>query len=348
MRSNTARATADAGRSAFDAPDPIDAYLDALRHSLRNQSDADELVDEAEDHLREAVSRQVLAGADPLLAHEAVLTEFGDAGLVAKALVRARLHTVPEASRATRAAGVLGGWAGLAWLVTLLVKLYQAMADPWRVEQYVWFQLAFGVATLLTVVLIVGLFARAGALRSVWTPVAVLLTMIALLGNTVFSWMWPVTNPMLGLALWIALLECRRAGLGLGSGPIQLAALIWPLATVAAVVGRTLAIGPVDDWGEYSLVYEWAFPCAAALFALACWLIGSTMARETLPEGAPAAARLVAAVPISGSFAPATAESTPEAGSTPSRSRQSDDHHRLDTLASSGLDDPWAPPSRIG
>ena len=95
-------------------------------------------------------------------------------------------------------------------------------------------------------------------------------------------------------------------------------------------------------------MYEWAFPCAAALFALACWLIGSTMARETLPEGAPAAARLVAAVPISGSFAPATAESTPEAGSTPSRSRQADDHHRLDTLASSGLDDPWAPPSRIG
>ena len=270
-------------RGAFDAPDPIALYLDALRHSLRNQSDADELVAEAEDHLREATTRRSLAGEDEARAQELVLRDFGDSSLVARALVRSRLHKVPQATALTRAAGVAGRWAGVGWLAALAANLYQISANPWLQENYVQFQLICALCTSLTLVLVIGLLARAGALGTVSSAVAMLFGLVALAGNTTVTWMWPLTNAALALALWIAVLECRRAGHPLGSGEAHVVALVWPLAFAVALLGRYAQLGPVDAWGEYSMLYDWAFPVAAALFGVGCWLVGSRLASEPLP-----------------------------------------------------------------
>lgn len=280
----------------FDAPDPIDAYLNALRQSLRNQSDRDDLVAEAEDHLREAVERRVLAGDERSLAHELALIEFGDAALVARALVHTRLHRVPQPTPGTRAAGRLGQWAGIAWLLALVTFVYQLTANPWSVDRYLAFQLVACTSTLLTSLLIIGLFARAGALRSPALMLTLPLSLVAQAGNTVLTWMWPITNLQLALTLWLALLECRRAGLWPGHGVGRLSVLIWPLAALVSRAGSLLRIGPLDEYGDYPLLDSWAFSCAAAAFALACWLIGSALASEPVDEAA--RVRLVPAMPI--------------------------------------------------
>ena len=194
-------------RPVFDAPDPIDAYLDALWLSLRNQADRNDLVAEAEGHLREAVERQVASGTEPSAAHELALREFGDAALVARALVRTRLHTVPRPTPATRAAGRLGKWAGIAWLLAVATYVYQLCSNPWLAERYLLFQVVAGMATLLTSVLMFGLFARTGAARSPRLMLALPVTLLTLAGNTVFTWMWSITNLQLALTLWLALLE---------------------------------------------------------------------------------------------------------------------------------------------
>lgn len=283
-------------RPVFDAPDPIDAYLDALWLSLRNQADRNDLVAEAEDHLREAVERQVTSGTEPSAAHELALREFGDAALVARALVRTRLHTVPRPTPATRAAGRLGKWAGIAWLLAVATYVYQLCSNPWLAERYLLFQVVAGMATLLTSVLMFGLFARAGAARSPRLMLALPVTLLTLAGNTVFTWMWSITNLQLALTLWLALLECRRAGLWPGHGVGRLSVLIWPLAALVSRAGSLLRIGPLDEYGDYPLLDSWAFSCAAAAFALACWLIGSALASEPVDEAA--RVRLVPAMPI--------------------------------------------------
>lgn len=280
----------------FDAPDPIDAYLNALRQSLRNQSDRDDLVAEAEDHLREAVERRVLAGDERSLAHELALIEFGDAALVARALVHTRLHRVPQPTPGTRAAGRLGQWAGIAWLLALVTFVYQLTANPWSVDRYLAFQLVACASTLLTSLLIIGLFARAGALRSPALMLTLPLSLVAQAGNTVFTWMWPITNVVVALMLWLALLECRRGGLTFGDRPTRLMVLIWPLAALVSRAGSLLQVGPMDEYGDYPLLDSWALSIAAAAFALACWWIGSVLAGEDVADTA--RVKLVPALPM--------------------------------------------------
>ncbi len=191
-------------RPVFDAPDPIDAYLDALWLSLRNQADRDDLVAEAEDHLREAVERRV---HDRRPAHELALGEFGDAAWC----LRSSGCTGPRPTPATRLpddSGVGGHRLGCSRWRRRLPALLRTRGWP----TLLLFQVVAGMATLLTSVLMFGLFARAGAARSPRLMLALPVTLLTLAGNTVFTWMWSITNLQLALTLWLALLDADAPG----------------------------------------------------------------------------------------------------------------------------------------
>ena len=227
--------------SRFLSPDPIDAYLDELRRTLRLQPDAQDLVDETEDHLREALARQLLGGVDPVRAHQVVLAEFGDPRLVANALVRSRTRTVPQPTPLTRLAGRAGIVAGAVWVVSAFVNWWQLTASPWSEEQYFWFSLAMMTATTLTGLLVVGLIVRVGALRTAWSMLAMLLLVVALVGNTVTTWMWPFGNLLLTAAVAVAGVLGRQSGRVAGpTTALSMAMLVWPLALAVtlAEIGR--------------------------------------------------------------------------------------------------------------
>ena len=64
--------------------DPIDDYLGSLRRELGTIPDADDVVAEIEDHLREACSPPAGAEADPELAVEAAIGRLGEPAVVAR------------------------------------------------------------------------------------------------------------------------------------------------------------------------------------------------------------------------------------------------------------------------
>lgn len=279
------RQHATAGSVRFQSPDPIDVYLDELRRSLRLQPNAVDLVDETEDHLREALAHQLLGGVDPVRAQQVVLAEFGDPRLVANALVRSRTRTVPQATPLTRLAGRAGAVAGAAWVIAVLVNWWQQSRSPWTQQDYVWFQLVLFFATLLTALLVVGLIARAGALRTAWSVLALLLLVVAMAGNAVTSWLWPLSNLLLSGALAAAAvlsrLDARPAN---STAVLWPAVLIWPLACAVTFAGKLAEIGPVDEYGDFPMLYEWSFLVAAPFFAGCCLRLGTALAGEPLPQ----------------------------------------------------------------
>ncbi len=269
---------------AFHTPDPIGAYLIELRHSLRNQADVEDLVAESEDHLREAVAKQLIGGIDPVRAQQLVLTQFGEPRLVANALVRSRTRTLPEPSAFSVLAGRTGIAAALGWLASLAATYWSATKPSWQPDDYLWVQATAGISTALTALLILGLIARAGALRTISSAVSVVLLAFALAGNAQLTWMWPISNLFIAAALTVGIGLGRQAQVpGLTSGWAFSGALIWPLATGVAIAGRSLGIGPLDEWGEYSQLTNLALPVACIGFAGVCGWLGLLLARETVP-----------------------------------------------------------------
>jgi HAAS len=92
--------------------DPVRRYLDQLRAHLRG-ADADLVLAEAEDHLREAVAAGLSAGLAGMEAQEAAISSFGSV----RAVVRA------HQSRRGRAAAVLSALAMAAWKLAWLLSL---------------------------------------------------------------------------------------------------------------------------------------------------------------------------------------------------------------------------------
>ena len=102
-------------------PDLIEAYLIDLHRCLRFRHDADDVVAEAEDHVREAVERLCRSGADPIAAQRITLERFGDPVVVARALSVTAHGGIAMPTAFTRAAGTAALASALAWV----------LAGPW-------------------------------------------------------------------------------------------------------------------------------------------------------------------------------------------------------------------------
>ncbi len=102
----------------------IAGYLRELRYSVAKLADADDIVDEAEDHLLEAVERLVAKGRTPHEAEAEALARFGSAALVAKVCISESTRGAAVPTTRTRLAGyalllapilaIVGQWGNVA------------------------------------------------------------------------------------------------------------------------------------------------------------------------------------------------------------------------------------------
>jgi hypothetical protein len=105
-------------------PGVIDAYLAELRYSVAKLPDADDIVDEAADHLATAVGLLLAAGVPKAEAEAQALGRFGSAQLVSKVFAE-------EAKRGAAVSTSLTRRAGLAAMVSVpLIVIGQAGNDP--------------------------------------------------------------------------------------------------------------------------------------------------------------------------------------------------------------------------
>lgn len=84
----------------------IDAYLTELRYSIDKLDDADEIVDEAADHLYTALDRLLADGVRTADAEAQVLARFGSATLVAKVFAEEAKRGGAVSTTLTKRAGV--------------------------------------------------------------------------------------------------------------------------------------------------------------------------------------------------------------------------------------------------
>lgn len=101
----------------------IEPYLDELRASMRWHRDADDIVAEAEDHLRSNVEHLVARGIEVEEAQRRALGSFGEPAMVAHSHATNRRGRLALPTRSTRDAGVVGVIAGAAWLAVPVVWL---------------------------------------------------------------------------------------------------------------------------------------------------------------------------------------------------------------------------------
>lgn len=144
----------------------IDTYLAALRQQLGAAADADEVLAEAGDHLRETASTHRRAGVDQAAAEARALAAFGDPGVVARSFAAARRRAwvaVPTVS--TRRAGLAAVATPVALLASAIVlTLTERNGADWGVAWYTALNTLILLTMVLVIVALVGLHERHGGL----------------------------------------------------------------------------------------------------------------------------------------------------------------------------------------
>jgi hypothetical protein len=234
--------------------DLIADYLVALRGSLRWRADVDDLVSEAEYHLRFATARLESTGLDGTAAQQRVLDSFGDAPAVARSHAQTPAGGIAMPTRFTQAAGTSALVAAVAWLTAIPAGMVGAtnLLMRWQVSSYVVWALLVLVASVATTITLVGLLKRSGGTHDAYAFGAIVVAVLAAMLLAVFTWGWIVGATLLSVAFLLTVLRVHAAGLGAGPADWLLVAA-WPIAVVISRVLSILRIGPVDDYGDYPI-----------------------------------------------------------------------------------------------
>lgn len=259
-------------------PDLIEAYLSHLHWCLRFRRDADDVVAEAEDHLREAVERLCRSGADPITAQRITLERFGDPMVVARALSATAHGGIAMPTAFTRAAGTAALVSALAWVLAAMALLFEALRGGTG-DWYTLFAIPVMIAALTTVVALAGLLSRSGGRREVWTILALVLACSAAVMMVVTAWAWVVWTMLIAAAALIAVLKARSAGIGAGAADWLLIAA-WPAALATFLVADRMRLGDVDTYGDYPAALLVAFLVGAALFVGGLVMLGRWLRSE--------------------------------------------------------------------
>lgn len=242
--------------------DLIDQYLADLRRHIRWRSDVDDVIDEAQDHLRETVAALRAAGVDEVEAQRRTLTRFGDPVVIHRIFSVTPSGRVALPTAFTRAAGAVAFLAGLLWVAAVGVKWWESgLFVPWTHEQFVAFSIVVLAAGVASLIVLAGMLARNG-----WpNPTAAISLGLGAIGITtlaVAAWMWAIVGMFLGVAFLLAIQA-------LASMQERLRWLSWATAggwfagfMVAAILSST-GLGPADEWGDYPMAVAVGFTVAA-------------------------------------------------------------------------------------
>lgn len=245
-------------------PDLIDAYLIHLHRCLRYRRDADDVVAEAEDHVREAVERLCRSGADPIAAQRITLERFGDPVVVARALSVTAHGGIAMPTAFTRAAGTAALTSALAWILAaaaLSSSGFGGLTD----DRFILFAFPVAIAAVTTMVALAGLLARAGGRRDAATILAMVLAGAAAAMMMVAAWAWVVWTILIAAAALIAVLKARAALVRSGATDWLLVAG-WPAALVTFLIADRMRLGDVDIYGDYPGAVLAGFLVGTALF----------------------------------------------------------------------------------
>lgn len=271
----------------------IDEYLVALRDRLAWRHDADDIVAEAEDHLRSAVAVADSTHGDLLAVQRRVLERFGDPAVLAHAFASTPEGGIAMPTEFTRRAGTAALAAGTLWLVfTATWWLTAWFGASWQIW-YAASTLALLAAMVLTVGVAVGLHQRHGRLGVVGMVGIVLLGVAAV--TSVITWAFTIWGSLVivgtaivGTSVLTRDIAPRLPTVAFGGG-LAAGGLLW-------TVLRVQRVGTPDMWGDYVLANGAGLTMgtvlvAAGLFGLGRWLRSEEPAHLDLDRpDAPAAA----------------------------------------------------------
>jgi hypothetical protein len=262
-------------------PDLIEAYLIHLHRCLRFRRDADDVVAEAEDHVREAVERLCRSGADPITAQRITLERFGDPVVVARALSVTAHGGIAMPTAFTRAAGTTALASALTWILAAAALVFDGVRS--ETDLYILFAIPVMIAAVTTVVALAGLLARAGGRRDVATILALVLAGGAAAMMVVTAWAWLVWTMLISAAALIAVLKTRAAMVGAGSTDWLLVAA-WPAALATFLVADRMRLGDVDTYGDYPGAVIAGFLVGTALFVGGLVPLGRWLSSEEVVQ----------------------------------------------------------------
>ena len=255
----------------------IAAYLRELRFSVAKLADGDEIVEEAEDHLLEAVERLVADGRTPVEAEAEAVAQFGSASLVAKVCI----------SESTKGAAVPTTKTRLAGLVLLLAPILlvvgesgnEATDNPGGLHGTM--VVVLGLAFPALIFGLWGLRTRHGGLGRLGRAAFVLAVLSPILSHAAGWGAAALLAFLLAVALLVFGVEMLRASV-LPVAPLVLVIAGPLLITAAYGVALAITIGGRDA-GGMPLVFVIA-PTLVTAVGLG-WL-GWHLSRETAVDGA--------------------------------------------------------------
>lgn len=273
--------------------DLITDYLDALRVRLRSRLDADDLVDEAEDHLRGHVDDLVRAGHEPSDATRLALEAFGEPDVVARAHLTAPNGALAVPTVSTRAAGTLAAASAWLWILGLAIwGTGAALDDVLRgsAPDYAFYfagVLALAVASALMSAVALALRDRHGGS---FGAIGIALMLVGSVSAFFIGWAVPVWMSLLGIGAAIVAVSILRRPIA-PRGPTILLGIALPLGAVAFVIARALELGRPDENGDYWVAIFAALVVGCGLSAAAMFATGRWLSREepfVLTDGATA------------------------------------------------------------
>ena len=264
-------------------PGVIDAYVARLRASLRWRPDAEDLADEAEDHLRETAARLVREGLDPDEAAARAVARFGDSTEIAHAFATTPSGGTAMPTSVTRTCGTVGVAAALCWLLAALVPVLGLTERfTWSdLAAYLAFMALAALAAAMTTVVVTGLLVRSGGLGGVVAAAVLLGALAATVSILGVTWAWPIGG-LVFAATFAGLVWRLRSTHTRSAATDWLAVAAWPVGVVVFVALTRLEVGPLDEYGDRPVAYAVGFATGALLFAAALLRLG-TWARSEVP-----------------------------------------------------------------
>jgi hypothetical protein len=224
--------------------DLIGAYVAELRRSLRWRGDVDDLVEEAEDHLRESADHLVRREAGPAAAQRQTIQRFGDRAVVARSHALTSFGGIAMPTESTRSAGRFALVSAVSWAVfagAIVVITITAVTGQGTPALYFVGALAGALAAGTATGAFAGAMTRAGGLRGLWPVLALVSGLGAVMAVLLAGWYWPLWAALLGFSALVTVVRLHAApSVGRRAASDWLLVAAWPTGiAVTAVLERS-------------------------------------------------------------------------------------------------------------